>query len=415
MTMQKNNTSVLLIASALGVIGLVISQVIWINHSWQLSEAIFNQRVSLALCASIQAYDGGALCEGGRCTAMDTQGTVLMDNLTELPVDLIDKAAFREEFDKSLRFNQINLDYTLSLSKVKSECSKDVYQTAVSLPMAGGQQAYLRIVFPNKKGFLLKNMGFMVVSTILILIAITLILLFVNWSLVKQKRLLQTNVDFFNHMAHEFRTPLSNIGLAINRLTRKHPELKGNQFVDVIRHENTQLLGEVERVLHLANVENGDYALQKEVIGLKTLLQSAINSLTMPIAERKAQVYLDAIPDDAQILGDRQHLGNVFRNILDNALKYTTAQPHIEISAKPQAKGIVVAIQDNGIGIPQTQYEMIFEKFQRVHRGNEYAQKGFGLGLAYVKHMIELHKGSVHVSSEENKGSRFEVFLPTIA
>ena len=413
MKIQRNNISVILIASALGGIALVVIQLIWMRHSWQLAEEIFNQRVSVALCATIETYKGGALCAGSHCSISKNSGTLVMTNVSHLPAGLVDKPDFRAELNKSLAFYQIDLDYQLSLSSTK-KCQPDVYQTAVSLPTLNGKEAYLRMSFPNKKSFILRSMNVMMLATVVILIFVTVVLLLVNWSLMKQKRLLQTNVDFFNNMAHEFRTPLSNIGLAVSMLSKKHTELKDNQLVEVIRRENKKLLQEVERVLHLAKVENGDYALEKEQLSVEHLLQTAVDSLVMPIAERQANVSLENIPHDLYIWGDKQHLTNVFSNLLDNALKYTKERPLIHISAKTDEQGVIVAIQDNGIGIPSHQREIIFEKFQRIHQGDQHSAKGFGLGLAYVKRMIELHKGFVRVSSEENRGSKFEVYLPTV-
>lgn len=416
MKISKNKIPVVLIASALGVIALVVSQLIWMRYSWQLSEQIFNQRVAMALCSTIENYDGGKLCSGGKCSMKNDEGLFAMENDVNLPTQLLSIPAFRSELSKSLNFHQINLDYDLSLSRDNKKQS-DVFQSIIMLPDSNGQnrETYLKIAFPNKKAFILKNMNFMVIATVLILSFITGVLLLVNWSLVKQKRLLQTHVDFFNNMAHEFRTPLSNIGLAVNMLSKKNPELKDNQLIDIIRRENIQLLYEVERVLHIAGLENGDYALQKENFLLKKQLQSAIHSLTMPIEEKQAHITLDAVPDDVEIYGDKQHLGSVFRNLLDNALKYTVVKPDIRISAKKNMQGVLISFQDNGIGIPQGQKDMIFEKFQRIHHGAQHNQKGFGLGLAYVKNMIEMHKGYVRVSSEENKGSRFDIFLPIIS
>ncbi len=403
----------ILAVSATGLMALIVMQLIWMRHSWQLSEQIFSQRVSMALCSSIESYQDGTWCAGDKCTIRNKTQGLGMKEAAILPVNMVDKPEFRSVLDKSLMFYQIDLNYVLNLSAEK-KCGPDSYQTTVFLPELGGKEAYLGISFPDKQKFLLGGMNLMVLTSALILVFITVVLLFVNWALVKQRRLLKTNVDFFNNMAHEFRTPLSNIRLAVSMLVRKNEGLKDNPLVEVVRLENTRLLEEVERVLHLAKTESGDYALEKEVIDLKGLLQSALKSLTLVVADRGATITLEEIPEDLQVSGDRQHLCNVFRNLLDNALKYTRELPLIRIFARPEAQGVVIVIQDNGIGIPLAQREMIFEKFQRVHQGNQHDRKGFGLGLAYVKNMIELHKGSVRVLSEENRGSRFEVYLPTV-
>jgi two-component system phosphate regulon sensor histidine kinase PhoR len=137
-----------------------------------------------------------------------------------------------------------------------------------------------------------------------------------------------------------------------------------------------------------------------------------MSEMLIQIEQRKAKVSLQEIPDHLAISGDKQHLTNVFRNLIDNALKYASVQPVISISASEQDEGIMISVQDNGIGIPASHSKMIFEKFQRVQQGNLHEQKGFGLGLAYVKKIVELHKGSIRVDSEVNRGSRFNVYLP---
>ena len=159
---------------------------------------------------------------------------------------------------------------------------------------------------------------------------------------------------------------------------------------------------------------NNEYALFNEQIQLKSLLHSVRDELEIQIEEHGATVHMEDIPDHIEIYGDKQHLTNVFRNLLDNALKYAGERPTINISTKEEKDGIMISVQDNGMGIPASQCKFIFEKFQRIQDGNLHEQKGFGLGLAYVKRIVELHKGSVQVDSEVNKGSRFNVYLPNM-
>lgn len=412
MKIQHKNIPYILIASTLGVIALVIIQIIWMRHSWQLSEEIFNQRVTSALCSTIKSYKDGAYCNEGKCAVVDMSGETLISNISELPQDIVNTKDFRETLDRNLANYQVFLPYQISLS-TNSFCASDVFQTAISFKNHHGSEAYLRVTFPTKERYILGGMTFMVLTTCLIVVFITVILLMVNWSLMKQKLLLQTNVDFFNNMAHEFKTPLSSIGLAVNRLVKKNEELENNPFIEVIKRENTQLLQEVERVLHLAKIENGEYLLEKEKLSLKELITNSVDSLSMLIAEKNAQVKIVDIQQSIAILGDKQHLQNVMRNLIENAIKYNDNIPVVQISTKLLAQEVVIAIEDNGIGIPVGQKEMIFEKFQRVHQ-TTHAFKGFGLGLAYVKNMIELHQGQIQVKSEEKKGSCFEIKLPII-
>jgi signal transduction histidine kinase len=409
----KIKISAILTASVLAVLGLVVFQLSWMRYSRHLSEEIFNQRASMALCSTVENYGGGVLC-----SANDSGGSCCLPGNTSegfiVPEDLANDTSFRSDLRQALAFYQIDHDYELAFSKEKIS-SGQPFQCAVSLPTNGGQNTFVNLTFPQKEKFILGKMNYMVLATILILLFTTVVLLTANWSLLKQKQLLHTNIDFFNNMAHEFRTPLANMSLAVNMLSKKHQQLQSEPLVDILRKENTRLLTEVERVLHIASLDDGDFGLQKEKLPLENLLQSVLDGMKMPLIERQAQVILEKMPPDFAVHGDRQHLGNVFRNLLDNALKYSTENPVIRISTKELDRGILISVQDNGIGIPAGQNNIIFEKFQRVSKDNLPYQKGFGLGLAYVKRIVELHKGFVSVSSEENQGSRFDIFLPSIA
>lgn len=412
--MQFHKGSALLVATALAIIGLVIFQLTWIRHSRQLSEEIFNQRVTMALCSTVENYCDGALCQKGDDEALAC-GTKTSSNM--VPVNVENDAAFRAELRKSLDFYQIHLEYRLILvDEASSQTQGTRCGWLIPLPAAAGEEpALLQLDFPNKNAFVLGEMKFMIAATVLILLFTTIVLLSANWALLRQKRLLQTNVDFFNNMAHEFRTPLTNVGLAAGMLARKDPDIKGRNLLEIIRRENAKLLAQVERILHLARLENGDHALKKENLLLLDLLQSVVDEMDMQIQERGAMVVISPAPDRLEVFGDRLHLGNVFRNLLDNALKYGGSNPEIIISVKEQFQGLLISIQDNGAGIPSTERKLIFQKFQRAGQGDLHEQKGFGLGLAYVKSMVEMHKGFVRVSSELDQGSVFEVFLPRIA
>lgn len=414
MKLQFQKIPTLLLASTLAIIGLVVFQLRWIHHSRQLSEALFNQRVCMAVCSTVENYGGGALCSQGGCSGtcdMSGEG----ENQFAVPADLARDSAFNTMLRRSLDFYQINLGYRMALDRSGSSdtSAANLYQWPVSLPGdTGHQAAFIQLEFPDKETFVQGKMSFMLVATVLILLFTAVVLWFANWSLFRQKRILQTNVDFFNNMAHEFRTPLTNIGLASSMFSKKHPALREDPLLEIVRTENSKLHAQVERVLHLASLENGNYALQKEKVRLRTLLQSVVAEMSIQIEAKKAVIHLEDIPGEVDVLGDRVHLGNVFRNLLDNALKYSRNIPEIRIRVEERRNDVVIAVQDNGVGILSSECSLIFEKFQRAGGGDLHEQKGFGLGLAYVKNMVELHKGCIRVHSEINRGSCFEVFLP---
>jgi two-component system, OmpR family, phosphate regulon sensor histidine kinase PhoR len=405
MKWKKGAVSPILSASILGVLALIVFQLVWMRYSRRLSEELFNQRACMALCSTVENYGGGAVCNknanGDACCRLNSGD----DNPAF-------DSSFHAELSKKLQSYQIDLGYKLTLSEEKL-CENHPYQCSVSLPTENGGTAFINLVFPEKEAFVLQKMNVMVVATLLILLFISFILLMANWALVKQKRLLQTNVDFFNNMAHEFRTPLTNIGLATNMLARKHEILQNNPIMEIIQRENAKLQAQVEQVLQLARLENGDFTLQPETLTLLPLLQSVADDMAIQIEEKNGQVRLDAVPPELKVWGDRTHLSNVLRNLVDNALKYSSdAPPVIQISAASVANGTEILVKDNGIGIPPDQCEHIFNKFQRAGEGNLHTQKGFGLGLAYAKSVLQLHKGHIKVRNAHPNGSLFEVFLP---
>lgn len=415
MKWKVGHLPVLLIASTLAMIGLVIFQYKWITHSRELYNEVFHQRACMALCSTLEEYGEGAICSNVSCSTTGSASGPMDIFMTDKP-DLVNNQHFHSDLRKTLDFYNIGLSYQISQSSEEpAEAGKTEAATCVvALPSHSEEEAgtYISLDFPDKQTFMMGKMKFMIGASLIILLFTAIVLLFANWWLMKQKRLLLTNVEMYNNLAHEFRTPLTNINLAATLIGQDQGNTKNSKFVDIITRENGKLIQQVERILHLARLDNGDYALHNEQLQVRSLLQSVLSEMMIQIEQRKAKVSLEEIPDHLEISGDRQHLTNVFRNLIDNALKYASTQPVISISAKEQEEGIMISVQDNGIGIPASHSKMIFEKFQRVQHGNLHEQKGFGLGLAYVKKIVELHKGTIRVDSEVNKGSRFNVYLP---
>ena len=169
---------------------------------------------------------------------------------------------------------------------------------------------------------------------------------------------------------------------------------------------------QIERILFLAKIESGEYSLKKEVLDIKKILTEVADSMALAVNIANGKLVLHFPDHHPRVWGDRLHLSNVFRNLIDNALKYSKEAPFIEIFLSDDEKQVKVLFRDNGIGISSQDQSHIFEKFQRVNTGNLRQAKGFGIGLSYVKTIIELHKGLVRVKSELNQGSEFQLIIP---
>jgi two-component system phosphate regulon sensor histidine kinase PhoR len=221
--------------------------------------------------------------------------------------------------------------------------------------------------------------------------------------------------DFVNNMTHEFKTPISTISLSSEMLLRDEilaDKEKARKYSKVIFDENQRLKNQVEQVLQIAVIEKGEMKIRKKDIDVHKVIADIVQKMEITISERGGAIktYLNA--NSAKIFADKMHFTNVINNLLDNANKYTPDSPVIIVRTHNAKNGIVISIEDNGIGIKTNDQKDIFKQFHRVHTGNIHDVKGFGLGLFYVKLTTEAHGGSVKLTSEWGKGSIFEVFFP---
>ena len=383
---QLSNVRLIIGASSIAVMALVFLQVRWLVQAKNLIEADFEQKVQMALCYAVEkssskdfAFNALTVCQ----PIAGVNSDFLSDNFNEnIPTNTLQDRALQEALDAALTFYDIDLDYKMAIldgAAASMSCNvNSPYCCSLSPFQMGGGDRLLNIQFPNKTQYVLGRIGFMLTSSILILLFISIVFLLANYTLLRQKRISELNVDFFNNMAHEFRTPLTNISLASKLLVKNKEELKDNRYLTVVKRENKKLLQQIERVLHLAKLENGEYLLQKSPIDLKDLIEEVVADMDMQIKEQGAKIEVQikewdlearskqqsARNENWQIEGDRLHLGNAFRNLIDNALKYSKyskTKTHIEIILQKKEKGIVLSFKDNGVGIPKNEQVYVFE------------------------------------------------------
>ena len=187
------------------------------------------------------------------------------------------------------------------------------------------------------------------------------------------------------------------------------------RYLKVIEDENKRLGAQVERVLQIATLDKGDFSLKLEPLDMHEIITGAVENIRLQVESRNGSISLQLQAERPQVIGDEVHLTNIIFNLLDNANKYSPQLPEIEISTFNSTQGLHIRVTDKGMGMSKEAIQKIFEKFYRVPTGNLHNVKGFGLGLAYVKTMIEAHQGSIQVHSEVNKGSTFELLIPTSA
>jgi two-component system phosphate regulon sensor histidine kinase PhoR len=231
----------------------------------------------------------------------------------------------------------------------------------------------------------------------------------------KQKKLSEMKNDFINNMTHEFKTPIATISLAsdsiANPMVISQPE-KIRRFVDIIKQENKRMNSQVEKVLQMAQIDRKDINLKLTDVNIHEVIDRAVEYISLQVEKKEGTVKTELNATQPILEADLTHISNVINNLLDNANKYSPEKPEILVRTEDAPGGINITIEDKGIGMTKEARKHIFEKFYRVHTGNRHDVKGFGLGLSYVKAMVEAHKGTVEVKSDPGKGSTFTIFLP---
>lgn len=274
---------------------------------------------------------------------------------------------------------------------------------------------YLYLHFPKEQSYLLGNMWLILCSSLLFLgLMLTSFLLAIR-VILRQKALTEATTDFVNNMTHEFRTPIATISLATEMLgnddMRQMPEQHG-RYVGMIRDETKRLSRQVEKVLQAARMERGDLQMHMEMLDIHEVVQDAVQNVTLLIEQREGKLSCELNAENTLLEGDFLHLNNIISGLLDNANKYSPKKPEITVRTYSVKKGVYINVFDKGKGISKADLDKVFDRFYRVSTGDVHDVKGFGLGLSYVKTVVDAHQGEITVKSELGKGSCFSIFLP---
>jgi len=272
----------------------------------------------------------------------------------------------------------------------------------------------LSVTFDNYTSLILAGISkLLIISVLIITVLLISFYLFVR-IILKQRKLSELKNDFINNMTHEFKTPLTNISLAIENISEKKLTNRNGQegMLKIIGQETERLRENIERILQIARFEKEKLQLTLDQIDVHQLIQKAISAFDSIFPEDGIEFRCNYSASQSTLYVDETHLFNVLYNLIDNSIKYNLNKPEIEISTRDFKKGIIIAIKDNGIGISANDQKKVFEKFYRVTKGDLHDIKGYGLGLSYVKLVMDSHLGYIVVSSEPGNGSEFEIYIP---
>jgi len=277
------------------------------------------------------------------------------------------------------------------------------------------QNLILSVIFPERANYVLGAMAWLLGGSLLFSFIILATFALSLFFIIRQKKISEMKSDFLNNMTHEFKTPIATISLAADTITNPkviNDEASIRHFIGMIKKENSRMNKKVETILQIASLDKREIDFKFENVSLHSIIERAVETIEIQVHQKNGKISLNLKAAEPVIFGDYEHLTNLVNNLLDNAIKYSPESPDITVETKNNERGIILSVEDKGIGMTKSVQSKIFERFYRQSSGNVHDVKGFGLGLNYVRAIIDAHKGNVTVTSEPGKGSRFDIFLP---
>jgi two-component system phosphate regulon sensor histidine kinase PhoR len=339
----------------------------------------------------------------------------------------LDKNEIANCLHQYLAFSGINTPFEFAIIKngavgdgsfkktSKNEFLKSPYKVSLFPDNLIKRDVLLSVVFPERTNYVMGYMTWILAGSLLFSLFIFSTFALSLYFIIRQKKISEMKSDFINNMTHEFKTPIATISLAADTIINSkviNDENSIKHFIGMIKKENSRMNKQVETILQIASLDKKEIEFRFEMTSLHKIIERAVETIDIQVQQRQGtlKVSLNAARD--MISGDSEHLISLVHNLLDNAIKYSPAAPEITVETSNTENGVLLAVDDKGIGMTKSVQSKIFERFYRQSSGNVHDVKGFGLGLNYVRAIVDAHKGEIKVISEPGKGSRFEVFLP---
>ena len=420
--MKRETLRYILILAIISVAGIISIQIYWFSRAFDIREKQFNQTVNIALrnvVDQILTYNGSPVHQINPIEQLSSNYFVVMVN-DEIDANLLETLLINEFKAHGLEvafeygiFNCVDekMVYGNSISLSNKSKSK---RAPVELPIWENNDYYFGVMFPNKQGTLINQMGIWIFLSAVLFVVI-IFFAYALFIILKQRKFSETQKQFINNMTHEFRTPISTIQLSSGVL--QNPDILKDtdrlfNYVQIIKEESNRLLYQVENILQVSIIEDKKLKLKKESLDVHEIILEIVANFNLVLHGNNIETNLEAAR--SVISADRINFSNMIRNLIDNAIKYSKEAPMVSVRTKDEKKGVLIEISDMGIGISKENQKKIFTKFYRVSTGNLHDVKGFGLGLNFVKNMVKLHGGVIHLESRLGEGSRFKLIFPTV-
>lgn len=351
---------------------------------------------------------------------------LMMGGTPDQNVDLEELGAL---LDRKLRKRGIDLQYDLAVNRIgspnimtvsnrdsKEDLVTSEYRANLFPNQLISEPTFLYVHFPKKFGFLLSTMWIRLGTSVILILLIIGCFGFVTWTILRQKKLSDMKTDFINNMTHEFKTPIATLSLAgqaIGDTDLVKDQDRLSRFGHVILEESGKLGTHVERILQMAQIDKDELRLSRESVDMHDVIRRLVANYQLRLQGDSGSLVTNLTAGHSAVYGDPVHLSNMIDNLLDNAVKYSKpGQVAVTVATRQEGGKLVVRVEDQGIGMKRDTVKRIFDRFYRAGHGNVHDVKGFGLGLSYVKYVVDAHQGEIDVRSEPGHGSIFEVTLP---
>lgn len=414
--MEIKKLNIIITLGLVAIIGILIAQLLWTKQAYNLEDRKFNQKVNIALMEVVDKMSEG------RSSFTENPVQIIANDYYVVNINNEFHPAVLEHYLKTefTRF-QINTDYVYALynchsdqmiyGKYMTSHQEEPSEKVIQFPKHKNLTYYFSIRFPDKTTYLISSLRFWYLLTFALII-ILLVYVYSIYTIIQQKKFSELQRDFINNMTHEFKTPLSSILLASEALNKQevvqeNPKLK--TYTSIIINQSFKLNNHIEKILNIAKNDASGLSLKPQKIILKPFIEEI--SETIKQKNENISIQID-IENNISILADEFHFTNIVYNLLDNSIKYCETKPEILISSVKDSKGLYLKFKDNGMGIPAKNINHIFDKFYRVPANNSDEINGFGLGLFYVKKIVQQHNWKISVENNADKGITIALFFP---
>ena len=417
--MKINKGSLFVLFSTIALLILLAIQVFWILQAAKVKEVLFNEKANMVLSRTIEALgsDKEACMSIGECIDSNATSEVT-SKLAKGDLKKIDSLLHH-----FMQIYHIQIAYKFNISKqntITSLKESSLVESTYMMPLediSTKKGVEIKLIFPEKTEFVIAEMGSPFIVSVILIITMIIIFWKTNLSLIKEKKIAAQTTDFINNMSHEFKTPLSNISLAAKMIAKQvlnKNEDKVPYYTNIIIDENEKLNQQIDSVLNLNALEREDELIHIQRFDFHQIIQWAIKQMQMQIEHNNTKIELFLKASHVNVMGNKDQLISVICNLIDNAIKYANSNAIITIKTFNKNHQLIITLSDNGNGIPKEFHDKVFEKYFRIPTNDIHNVKGFGLGLAYIKKIVDLHHGEIKLENTTEKGATFVFNLPYV-